>query len=370
VQVYLRPWKDWVREGGGRAVMVAHNPLNGLPLVAHRHYLTTVLRDELAGPARPLTLASDGSDVSHLHSTWRVARSLGEAGALAMQAGLDQELQTDWKGFAFEAAAASDLLSPRDLKRAVGNVLRLKFLAGLFDEPGPAMPDPSTVTEAFQHADARRLSYEAAVQSAVLLINKNSSEGGLPLDVTTAAYRSVLLLGPNAGCVAGSTGGGGGGERGSCPARSAAMGGYYAPTSEEDIATLEDAVRAFYGSFASSTSSSSSESPEGGGVRVAYHPGASVCSAGREEDFVLLEAAVEALEARQPDLVVLGLGDNSDADARECQQCGEGRDRTSLDLSGGQLSLLGAVLDAVSRTKQDTGRVVPVVGALSPSTEP
>lgn len=70
--------------------MVAHTPLNGLPLAAHHHYLTTVLREEIAGPDRPLTLASDGADVSHLYSTWKVARSLGEAGTLAMKAGLDQ----------------------------------------------------------------------------------------------------------------------------------------------------------------------------------------------------------------------------------------------------------------------------------------
>ena len=363
-KVYLRPWRDWVREANGQAVMVAHTPLNGLPLAAHHHYLTSVLRHEIAGSSRPLTIASDGADVSHLYSTWRVARTLGEAGALAMNAGVDQELMTDWTQFAFEAAANRDLLATSHLDRAVKNVLRLKFLAGLFDTPGPSMPDPKTVAVKFQLPDARQLSYDAAVQSAVLLVNRKQDvedikggeiQGGLPLHID--GFRSVLLLGPNAGCKQ-NRDRVGPDDRHVCSARGAAMGGYYAPTASEDIITLEDAVRAHF--------SPSSKHNTVSGVRVAYHPGASVCSDFHQMNSTLLEDALAAVENKDVhhDLIILGLGDNSDTDSRECQQCGEGRDRTSLDLSGGQFPLLSAVLDSVMLIKRFTGRVIPVVVVL------
>ena len=323
--------------------MVAHPPLNGLPLSCNSYYLTDVLRNELAGPNHPLTLASDGSDVSHLHSTWRVARSLGEAGVLAMEAGLDQELQTDWSGYAFEAAVANGLLKRDHLERAVKNVLRLKFMSGLFDEHGPPMPDPTEVNKSFQRGDARRISYEAAVQGSVLLVNRNDS---LPLEVDL--FRSVLLLGPNAGC----DDGGGNNDSDFCSARFAALGSYYAPTKSSDIITLQDALRNYY-------------SDDNGRIQVEvmFRRGASTCFAG-DYDTNLLKEAIATLESRRPELVLLGLGDNSDADDKRCQQCGEGKDRTSLDLSGGQLQLLIAVLNKVDDIKKLTGKLIHVVVVL------
>ena len=78
------------------------------------------------------------------------------------------------------------------IDRAAGNVLRLKFAAGLFDQPYAN----TSRWGARDSPAARELAREAAEQSVVLLINRPvGGQKALPLD--RAAVKRIAVIGPN-----------------------------------------------------------------------------------------------------------------------------------------------------------------------------
>ena len=119
--------------------------------------------------------------------------SIEAAAALAVTAGLDQDLNT-MVGTPFLTLvnqSKTPALSAA-IDRAAGNVLRLKFAAGLFDRPHAN----TSRWGARDSPAARELAREAAEQSVVLLINRPvDGQKALPLD--RAAVKRIAVIGPN-----------------------------------------------------------------------------------------------------------------------------------------------------------------------------
>ena len=319
--VYLRPFRAFVKRGGGRAVMASHPPVRYVPAVANRWLLTNVLRREWAPEGTNITTASDCGDVGALcardgsdpampasrdapGANWGVAASKEEAAELALTAGLDQELDIGMDSFNFPLLSNSSTPSVvRSIDRAVRNVLRLKFASGLMDRPAvvPQLP--------FDQERHRELARDAARQGSVLLINRDDT---LPYKHLSRAKLAVI----------GPLGDG-------LDAESAMLGGYSSkPTGT--VMTLFSALQA-----ATAVPGS-----------VGFAAGANPCNS--TVNTTEVRAAV-ALAARS-ELALVAVGDSG---GTECVTCGEGRDRSDLDLPGSQLALLRAVLDGVDpiRTK-------------------
>jgi len=187
--VYLRPWRAYFREAGGRGAMVSHQSLNGAPNHANRWLLTDVWR-KLFG-AELSFLASDDGDVDRL-ANFGVALDCESEAVLAVAAGLDADLGPACFD-TLVAAVRAGLVDEAHIDRAAGNVLRAKFAAGLFDgyangtvEFGPAMQTPA----------AKALAYRLASEGIVMLQNLNAT---LPLDIG-GKVRRLAVLGQNAGC--------------------------------------------------------------------------------------------------------------------------------------------------------------------------
>src|SRR4029450_12820181 len=89
VDVFLPPFEMAITEGGARSVMNSYADMEGVPPAAAETLFTSLLRDEWGFTG---VVVSDYWAIPFLHTTQGVAATLGEAGALAIRAGIDVEL--------------------------------------------------------------------------------------------------------------------------------------------------------------------------------------------------------------------------------------------------------------------------------------
>jgi beta-glucosidase len=218
-------------------------------------------------------------------------------------------------------AVASGALSETVVDRAAGNVLRAKFAARLFDSPFVDTSLEPLVVHSAEHVELTRA---VASESIVLLEN---SAGLLPLG-SLSQFKQIAVIGPNGGgCDPDVT------KR--CDARINQVGSYSPLDGGGGVARgaspfgvflVEDALRAQYSQ-----------------ANVTFARGADIDSTSL--NMPMLSAALDLAAAA--DLVFLVLGDSACVGGKpfgDCT-CGEGADRTSLDLPGTQQLLLQAVLN-------------------------
>jgi len=271
-------------------MMPSYSELEGVPMHANRRWLTEVLREELGFDG--FTSADFGA-VQMLNWNQRVARTEAEAGEMALKAGLDVEAP-NVAGFCPELTEKfrSGELPIELVDTAVSRVLRIKFRLGLFDAP---YLDTTQLKKLHMDEDIR-LAYQAALESAVLLQNKDAL---LPLHTDT----NIALVGPNAA--------------------TAQVGDYSAPKNLKNAVSLLQGLRER-------------------GIPVAYEKGCGIVT--EDESF---SRAVEAV--RQADVAILAMGDTSHVhggigwgDGDAVATCGEGFDSHDLLLPSCQRELIRA----------------------------
>jgi beta-xylosidase len=312
--VMLPPFEMVLREGRPRSVMNAYTDTDGMPSAADRALLTGLLRDEWGFTG---TVVADYFAVAFLQLHHRVAGSLGEAAALALEAGIDIELPTVHAyGEPLLEAVRSGRLEEAVIDTALRRVLGQKSDLGLLAPGWSAVPpvlagrdlsDPESLrgTVDLDPPQNRALARKLAEQAVVLVRN----DGTLPLAPDVS--RRIAVIGPTADDFAAMLG---------CYSFPLHVGAHHpeVPIGIE-IPTLLDAIRA--------------EFPA---ADVRFAIGTSID--GGETDGVGSAADL----ARDSDLVVLALGDRAGLFGRGTS--GEGCDVESLVLPGAQAELLGAVL--------------------------
>jgi len=286
----LPPFAAVVREGGCWGMMPAYSELDGTPLHANRYWVTDVLRDELGFDG---FTTSDFGAIPMMEHTHRAAECAADAGERALRAGIDVEAPSVYGfGEELEERFRSGKLPMELLDTAVSRVLRIKFRLGLFDEPYLN----ESQFESMRSERDLKIAYRAALESAVLLQNRNDI---LPLKPDA----KIALVGPN-----------------SCLAQ---MGDYTAPMNMANAVTLRDAMTV--------------RVPE-----LVWERGSGLVT--RDESF---DRAVEAVKAA--DVAILAVGDTShssggvgwgDGDANAT--CGEGFDSHDLLLPACQRELIEA----------------------------
>mgnify|MGYP003303037790 CR=1 FL=1 len=181
---HFEPFKE-AMQAGALSIMVNSGSNNGVPFHCNTELLTKWVKEDLNWDGMIVT---DWADINNLYTRERVASSKKEAVKLAINAGIDMAMVP------YDCQFALDLIElvkegevPMErVDDAARRVLRLKFRLGLFDQPDTRLEDyPEFGGEA--HA---KLSYEAAVESQVLLKNN----GILPLRKDL----KILVTGPNA----------------------------------------------------------------------------------------------------------------------------------------------------------------------------
>ena len=179
----LLPHETMIRQAGSKCVMPGYHEVHGTKCVANDEILNDILRGYLG---------FDGMVVSDYTAIDQIPgiETAVEKAAAAINGGNDVDFPFGANYQYLQEAIDKGLVKPEVLERAVKNVLRYKFRAGLFDENAYLY---SSETIQLDTPAERQTAYDIATQSVVLLENN----GVLPLkDV-----KNVLLTGPNANSI-------------------------------------------------------------------------------------------------------------------------------------------------------------------------
>jgi beta-glucosidase len=299
--IFLPPFSAAIKEAGLLGIMSSYNDFDGIPITGSEYWLTKRLRDDFGFKGY---VVSDSAAVEYLYNKHAVAQDMKDAVRQSIQAGLNVKTNfTRPEDFILplRELVKEGKITSKTLDDRVRDVLRVKFLVGLFDHPYIA--DANQTKAVVNSAAHKNVALRAGRESIVLLKNDKNA---LPL---SKQLKSIAVIGPNA----------------DDPSLTQYR---YGPSAVESVTVLQG-IRNLLGDS----------------VKVNYAKGCEVVNEHWPDTEVLpepltngeqksIDEAVEA--ARNSDVAVVVLGDSG-------KTVGESASRTSLDLPGRQLELVQAV---------------------------
>ncbi|MEM3941405.1 MAG: glycoside hydrolase family 3 protein, partial [Candidatus Bathyarchaeia archaeon] len=190
LEYHLFPFEMAIKSADVGAIMVAYNEIDGIPCHANKWLLTELLRNKLRFDG---LVTSDGDGVLFLVGVHQYAKSCVEAYKIAIESGIDVVSNIAFPIIpCFEEIIEeikNGYISQEALDRAVERVIIAKYLTGVFEKP---FIDESAVPSTLDADDYRKVAYEIAKKSIVLLKNN----GVLPLDVRS--IKTISVIGPGA----------------------------------------------------------------------------------------------------------------------------------------------------------------------------
>jgi beta-glucosidase len=298
---FFPPFIQAVKRAHAQAVMPSYNEIDGIPSHANRWLLVDILRGEMGFDGAVVSDYWGILDLARLH---HVEPDAMMAGVRALNAGVDVDFPDGDSFDKLPQALAQGLVTQKQIDDAVRRVLRMKFLAGLFENP---YADAAYAQKITNNDEARALAAEAARKVVVLLKN----DGTLPLKL--ASLKTLAIIGPNAA--------------------TEQIGGY--SDVPHHVVTMLEGI----------------QKKAGDRVRIVHAEGVRITDAGDwwmddpklarpEENRARIAAAVNV--AQDADAIVLFVGGNA-AISREAWDANHMGDATSLDLVGEQNELARAM---------------------------
>ena len=193
--LYLPPFKAAI-DAGADTAMCSFNALNGVPACGNDYLMNRILKGEWDFDG---FVESDWTAVAELRACPPKSPNAGECGhgvaadgpaaaALALNSGVDSEMTSTLIRDFGEQLLAQGRISMQRINDAVRRILRVKFRAGLFENPyAPVAPDKAEAE--MLKPDAVAAARKAASRSMVLLQNNG---GILPLDPS----KKTAVIGP------------------------------------------------------------------------------------------------------------------------------------------------------------------------------
>ncbi|MBQ2525638.1 MAG: beta-glucosidase BglX [Bacteroidales bacterium] len=182
--VYLPPFEAGVK-AGAMTLMTSFNDNDGVPSTGNRFIVNDILRDEWGYDGLVVT---DWNSMGEMMVHGFAADHKNSA-ALAIGAGVDMDMMTYGFIANLETLVKEGKVSEKQIDAAVRNILRVKFLLGLFENPYVDPARAGKVLYSEENLDAAR---RTAEEAAILLKN----DGVLPLDASR--IRTILVTGPMA----------------------------------------------------------------------------------------------------------------------------------------------------------------------------
>ena len=300
--IHIYPFKRVIREAGMLGVMSSYNDYDGIPVQGSYYWLTTRLRGEMGFRGY---VVSDSDAVEYLYTKHGTAKDMKEAVRQSVEAGLNVRCtfrSPDPFVLPLRELVKEGGLSEEVINDRVRDILRVKFLIGLFD--APYQTDLAGADREVEKEENEAIALQASHESVVLL--KNADEL-LPLDINST--KKIAVCGPNAN------------EEGYALI-------HYGPLAVEVTTVLE-------GIQEKTKSKAEVLYTKGCDLVDAHWPESEIIDYPLTDDEQAeIDKAVE--NARQADVAVVVLGGGQ-------RTCGENKSRTSLDLPGRQLQLLQAI---------------------------
>jgi len=317
---FLPPFEAAVRAGVG-TVMIGYQSMDGVPITANRWLLNDVLKDEWGFDG---LLVTDWDNVGRMVWEQQICADIAEAAAVAVRAGNDLVMTTPSFFEGAQEAVARGLITEADIDEAVRRVLRTKFRLGLFEDPRhPDLARQSGIGS----PERAELNLQIARRSLVLLRN----DGTLPFTPEPGRAPRIAVIGPNADDPQAMLGDWAG-NSGQVP---------WLPDGQPRamIDTVLDGFRQLAGpdgqvSYALGAEIGELHPDPAGGTFADGQPRPPLFVAA-ESDAALIAEAVAA--ARASDLAVVVVGDTVALNGETCSTA-------TLDLQGGQVALLDAVV--------------------------
>ena len=300
--IHIYPFKRVIKEAGMLGVMSSYNDYDGIPIQGSYYWLTTRLRGEMGFRGY---VVSDSDAVEYLYTKHGTAKDMKEAVRQSVEAGLNVRCtfrSPDSFVLPLRELVKEGGLSEEVIDNRVRDILRVKFLIGLFD--APYQTDLAGADCEVEKEENEAIALQASRESVVLLKNDGDL---LPLDIN--AIKRIAVCGPNAD------------EEGYALT-------HYGPLAVEVTTVLKGI-----------------QEKTKGKAEVLYTKGCDLVDAHWPESEIIdypltgdeqreMDKAVE--NARQADVAVVVLGGGQ-------RTCGENKSRSSLDLPGRQLQLLQAI---------------------------
>ena len=300
--IHIYPFKRVIREAGLLGVMSSYNDYDGIPIQGSYYWLTTRLRKEMGFRGY---VVSDSDAVEYLYTKHNTAKDMKEAVRQSVEAGLNVRCtfrSPDSFVLPLRELVKEGGLSEEVINDRVRDILRVKFLIGLFD--APYQTDLAGADDEVEKEANEAVALQASRESIVLLKNTDNT---LPLNIDK--IKKIAVCGPNAD------------EEGYALT-------HYGPLAVEVTTVLEGIHEKAQGK-----------------AEVLYTKGCDLVDAHWPESEIMeypltpdeqAEIDRAAANARQADVAVVVLGGGQ-------RTCGENKSRTSLELPGHQLKLLQAV---------------------------
>ena len=300
--IHIYPFKRVIREAGLLGVMSSYNDYDGIPIQGSYYWLTTRLRKEMGFRGY---VVSDSDAVEYLYTKHNTAKDMKEAVRQSVEAGLNVRCtfrSPDSFVLPLRELVKEGGLSEEVINDRVRDILRVKFLIGLFD--APYQTDLAGADDEVEKEANEAVALQASRESIVLLKNTDNT---LPLNIDK--IKKIAVCGPNA-------------DEEGYPLT------HYGPLAVE-VTTVLEGIR---------------EKAQGK-AEVLYTKGCNLVDAHWPESEIMeypltpdeqTEIDRAAANARQADVAVVVLGGGQ-------RTCGENKSRTSLELPGHQLKLLQAV---------------------------
>jgi len=188
-ETYLPAFRRLVEEGV-ESVMGAYNRVYGEPCCGSELLLRRILRERWGFKGH---VVSDCWAIRDFHTHHKVTATVEESAALALKNGCDLNCGSVYCDGLLGAVLAG-LCSEADVEAALANLLRTQLKLGLFD-PRERVPHASIPLDVVDCPAHRELALETALQSLVLLKNRDAALPVRPAD------RYLTVVGPHAASV-------------------------------------------------------------------------------------------------------------------------------------------------------------------------